>query len=124
VSEAEARRGKALLDARSGANQALNQARSQAAIRIAGGESDKTRMVQFVDAEASRFKSLLPEYRKNPELFRSMRRLEAFQRIFTNAQVEKFMVPTRHGNPPELRIQLNREPEKLRTFEPAREPGH
>jgi membrane protease subunit HflK len=124
VSEAEARRGKTLLDARSAANQALNQARSEAAIRRAAGEGDKTRMVQFVDAEASRFKSLLPEYRKNPELFRSMRRLEAFQRIFTNAQVEKFMVPTRHGNPPELRIQLNREPEKLRTYEQGREPGH
>jgi membrane protease subunit HflK len=124
VSETEARRGKTLLDARSAANQALNQAHSQAAIRIAAGESDKTRMDQFVKAEASRFKSLLPEYRKNPELFRTMRRLEAFQRIFSNAQVEKFMVPSREGNPREIRIQLNREPEKAKTFELPREAGH
>jgi len=124
VSEAEARRGKTLLDARSAANQTLNQAQSDAVIRIATGESDKTRMVQFVAGESNRFTSLLPEYRKNPELFRNMRRLEAFQKIFTNAQVEKFMVPTREGNPREIRIQLNREPEKLKTLEPPKAEGH
>lgn len=124
VSEAEARRGKTLLEGQSAANQALSQARGEAAIRIAAGESDKARMVQFVDAEANRFTNLLPEYRKNPELFFSMRRLETLQRIFTNAQVEKFMVPSREGNPREIRIQLNREPERLRTFELPREAGH
>ena len=125
VSEAEARRGKTLLDARSAANQAVNQAQGEAAVRVAAGESDKARMVQFVAAEANRFESLLPEYRKNPELFRNMRRLEAFQRIFTNAQVDKFMVPSRDGKPREIRIQLNREPEKLKTFEtPKPMEGH
>ena len=124
VSEAEARRGKTLLDARSAANQALSQAQGEAAIRIAAGQSDKTRMVQFVAAEASRFNSLLPEYRKNPELFRNLRQSEALQRIFANPQVEKFMVPTRGGNPREIRIQLNREPEKLKTLEPPKGDAH
>jgi membrane protease subunit HflK len=125
VSETETRRGKTLLDARSAANQAVNQAQGEAAVRIAAGESDKARMVQFVAAEANRFESLLPEYRKNPELFRNMRRLEAFQRIFTNAQIDKFMVPSRDGKPREIRIQLNREPEKLKTFEtPKPTEGH
>jgi modulator of FtsH protease HflK len=124
VSEAEARRGKELLDARSYANQTVNQAQGEAAIRIAAGETDKTRMVQFVSAEANRFKSLLPEYQKNPELFRNLRQLETLQRIFTNAQVEKYMLPTRGGKPLEVRIQVNREPEKLKTIEPPKAEGH
>jgi modulator of FtsH protease HflK len=123
VSEAEARRGKTLLDARSAANQALSQGQGEAAIRIATGESDKTRMEQFVRAEANRFSSLLPEYRKNPELFRNLRQSEALQRIFANPQVEKFLVPTR-GGAPSLRIQLNREPEKLKTLEPPKADAH
>jgi membrane protease subunit HflK len=121
VSEAEARRGKTLLDARSAANQALSRAQGEAAIRIAAGESDKTRMEQFVKAEANRFSSLLPEYRKNPELFRNLRQSEALQRIFANPQVEKFMVPRMGGG---LRIQLNREPEKLKTLEPPKGDAH
>jgi modulator of FtsH protease HflK len=124
VSEAEARRGKTLLDARSAANQALNQAQGEAVMRIAAGESDKARMEQFVGAEANRFKSLLPEYRKNPELFRKMRQSEALQRIFANPQVEKYMVPTRTANPREIRIQVNREPEKLKTLEPPKGDAH
>jgi membrane protease subunit HflK len=122
VSEAEARRGKTLLDARSAANETLSKAQGEAAIRLAAGESDKTRMVQFVAAEASRFSSLLPEYHKNPVLFRNLRQSETLQRVFANPQVEKFLVPRRDGQ--EIRLQLNREPEKLKTFEPAREPGH
>ena len=104
------------------ANQALSQAQGEAAIRIATGESDKTRMVQFVAAEANRFSSLLPEYRKNPALFRNLRQSEALQKIFANPQVDKFLVPRRDGQG--MRIQLNREPEKLKTFETPKEPGH
>lgn len=124
VSEVEARRGKQVLDARSSANQTLNEAQGEASSRIAAGERDKTRMVQFVAAEASRFTSLLPEYRKNPELFYNLRQLETFQRVFTNAQVEKYMLPTRNGRPMEVRIQVNREPEKLKTAEPPKAEGH
>jgi membrane protease subunit HflK len=124
VSEAEARRGKALLDVRSAANQALSQAQGEAAVRIARGESDTARMVQFVAAEANRFASLLPEYRKNPELFRKMRQSEALQRVFANPEVEKYMVPSRDGNPREIRIQINREAEKLKTLEPPKADAH
>lgn len=124
VSEAEARRGKTLLDVRSAANQTLSQAQGEAAVRIARGESDTARMVQFVAAEANRFASLLPEYRKNPELFRKMRQSEALQRVFANPEVEKYMVPSRDGNPREIRIQINREAEKLKTLEPPKAEGH
>ena len=124
VSEAEARRGKTLLDVRSAANQALSQAQGEAAVRIARGESDTARMVQFVAAEANRFASLLPEYRKNPALFRKMRQSEALQRLFANPEVEKYMVPSREGNPREIRIQINREAEKLKTLEPPKAEAH
>jgi hypothetical protein len=57
-------------------------------------------------------------------LFRNLRQSEALQRIFANPQVEKFMVPTRGGNQRELRIQLNREPEKFKTLEPPKGEAH
>jgi membrane protease subunit HflK len=125
VSEAEARRGKEINVARSSANETINKARSEAALRIAAGETDRTRLVTFVAAEGERFKGLLPEYQKNPALFRNLRRSETFQRVFANPQIEKFMLPTRgDGKARELRLQIGREPEKVKTIEPPREEGH
>ncbi|MCI0744849.1 MAG: protease modulator HflK [Verrucomicrobia subdivision 3 bacterium] len=125
VSEAEAKRGKELDEARSYASEIVNRAKGEAAIRVATGQSDKTRRVEFVAAEARRFSGLLPEYEKNPELFRRMRQLETLQRIFTNAQVEKIMLPTSSGGkPPEIRVQIEREREKPRTVQPQKAEEH
>jgi membrane protease subunit HflK len=125
VSGAEARRGRDINQARSEANEMVNKARGEAAIRIAAGETDRTRLVTFVAAEGERFKGLLPEYEKNSELFRNLRQSETFQRIFASPQIDKFMLPTREaGKPRELRIQLGREPEKVKPIEPPREEGH
>lgn len=119
VSEAEARRAKAVTEARSSANETINRAKGEAAIRIAAGETDRTRLVEFVAAEATRFKGLLPEYEKNPQLFRSLRTAEAFQRIFTNAQ-HKFVMPAGVAR----RFEIGREPEPVKQIAPPREPGH
>jgi membrane protease subunit HflK len=119
VSEAEARRAKEVTLARSDANEAINRAKGEAAIRIAAGETDRTRMVEFVAAEATRFKGLLPEYQKNPALFRSLRVAETFQRIFANAE-NKFMMP--EGI--QRRITVGPQPEAVKPVEPARAPGH
>jgi membrane protease subunit HflK len=125
VSEAEARRGKEINLARSSANETINKARSEAALRIAAGETDRTRLVTFVAAEGERFKGLLPEYQKNPALFRNLRRSETLQRIFANPQIDsKFMLPTRGDGKREMRIQLGREPEKIKPIELPREEGH
>jgi modulator of FtsH protease HflK len=118
VSEAEARRAKEVTEARSYFNETINRAKGEAAIRIASGETDRTRLVEFVAAEAERFKGLLPEYQKNPELFRNLRRGETFQRIFTNAQ-QKYLLPAQvPGKRTEIRLQLGREPEQIRPPEP------
>jgi len=119
VSGAEARRAKEVTLARSAANEIINRAKGEAAIRIGAGETDRTRMVAFVAAEATRFKGLLPEYEKNPELFRSLRRSETFQRIFTNAQ-QKVMMPAGM----QRRFQIGPEREALKPLETPRAEGH
>lgn len=124
VSGAEARRAKEVTEARSYANEAISRAKGEAAIRIGAGETDRTRLVEFVAAEATRFKGLLPEYEKNPALFRSLRQSETFQRIFTNAQ-QKYLLPQRvDGKPVEIRLQLGREPEALKPIAAPRVEGH
>jgi len=119
VSEAEARRATDVTEARSYFNETINRGKGEAAIRIAAGETDRTRLVEFVAAEAERFKGLLPEYEKNPDLFRDMRRAETFQRIFTNAQQKYLLPPQIHGKRTEIRLQLGREPEQIKAPETA-----
>jgi modulator of FtsH protease HflK len=124
VSEAEARRATDVTEARSYANEQINRAKGEAAIRIAAGETDRTRLVEFVAAEAERFKGLLPEYEKNPELFRNLRRAETFQRIFTNAQ-QKYLLPPRvEGKQMQIRLQLGREPEQIKAPEAPKADAH
>jgi membrane protease subunit HflK len=125
VSEAEVRRGSVINQARSYATETINRAKGEASIRIAAGETDRTRLVTLVGAEAERFKGLLPEYQKNPELFRNVRQLEAFRQIFANEEMEKFMLPTREsGKPRELRLELGRQPEKIKAIEAPKAEGH
>jgi modulator of FtsH protease HflK len=119
VSGAEARRAKEVTEARSYANELVNRARGEAAIRIGAGETDRTRLVEFVSAEATRFKGLLPEYEKDPELFRNLRRSETLQRIFTNAQ-QKIMMPPGV----QRRIQIGRDPDPIKPLTPPRVEGH
>ena len=109
VLSAEAERSKAVSEAQGYANRVVNEARGQATARINAGETDRNRMVQAVSAEAQKFTSLLPEYRKNPEFFRERLLVETVRRIYTNAQ-DKFFAPLSAGD--ELRLQLNREPTK------------
>lgn len=109
VLSAEAERAKAISVAQGYANQVVNEARGQATARINSGETDRNRLVQAVSAEARKFDSLLPEYRKNPEFFRERLLVETVRRVYTNAQ-DKFYAPLGPGD--ELRLQLNREPEK------------
>src|SRR6185436_14564021 len=97
----------------------INRAKGEAAIRIGAGETDRTRMVAFVAAEATRFKGLLPEYEKNPELFRSLRRSETFQRVFTNAQQKVMMPPGM-----QRRFQIGPEREALKPLETPKAEGH
>jgi len=119
VAEAEARRGKLLNDARTYESQAINNARAQASQRKAEAQGERSTLVASIAAEAARFNHLLPQYRANPELFMRQYKSETIHRVMTNAQ-EKWVIP-----PGQKRLQIDREPPKLKTLpqKPA-EPGH
>lgn len=104
-------------------NQKINEALgdSEKTVREASGEAEairsagftsSTQLVQTVAAEASRFQALLPYFQKDPEFFRQRLLSGTMQTVLTNAQ-DKFFVPARgDGEKRELRLQLNREPQK------------
>jgi modulator of FtsH protease HflK len=118
VLQAGIQRSKALNEARSYANQTISRARGEAAARINAGETERTRLVEFVAADARRFSDLLPAYRSNPELFIRQRQTETLQRILTNAETRKWVLPPAvAGRPRTLRLELN-EP-KPKPPEPA-----
>jgi membrane protease subunit HflK len=119
VGEAEARRGKLLNEARNYESQAINNARAAATARKAAAEGDRARLIASVAAEAERFNHLLPQYRSNPELFRRQYQSETVNRVWTSAQ-EKWILP-----PGQRRIELDRQPPRLRTLSPLKvEEGH
>ncbi len=119
VLDASVRRDKVMNDARSYANEAVSRAKGEAATRRAIAQSDRTRMVEVLAAEAKSFSDVLPQYRENPELFMRLRQAAVVQRVLTNAQ-ERIYVPSRaDGRPRTIRIDLGREPQKPK---PAPEP--
>jgi len=119
VAEAEARRGKVINEARNYESQTINRGRSEAAARTAAAEADRTGLVASLAAEAERFTHLLPQYRRNPELFIRQYQGETIHRVMTNAQ-EKWVLP-----PGEIRLGLDRDPPKLKTFpKQPTEQGH
>ncbi|MDB6029528.1 MAG: Band 7 protein [Verrucomicrobiales bacterium] len=118
VLQASVKRDDGLNKARSYENEVLSKARAGADSRLNSAQSERNRTVQLVSAEAKKFSDLLPEYQRNPELFTQWRQMETIQRVMANAQ-EKFFVRSREdGKPVELRLQLNREPQKPGTHAP------
>jgi membrane protease subunit HflK len=108
---AELERRKASDDASAYANRVKSTALGEANSIVNGGQTDRTRMVQAVAAEAQYFKDQLPYYSNNPSLFIARLQTEALNRVLTNAEY-KFFVPARaDGKKRELRLQLNREPQ-------------
>ena len=121
VTEAGVKRDQNINAARSYENEVLSKARGEAASRINAGETEKTRLVEFVAAEAKKFSDLLPEYRKDPELFFRLRQTETLARVMANAQEKIFLAARPDGKPRELRITLGREPEKRAIPAPPKE---
>jgi membrane protease subunit HflK len=117
VSEAEVRRAKELNESRSYENQTISRARAEAEARRNVGEAERTRLVEFVAAEVERFTNNLPAWRSNRDLFVQQLQSDALRIIYTNAQ-EKVVAPDRNsGRSRELRLQINREPQKPRVLE-------
>lgn len=117
VSAAEVRRSKELNEARTYENQTISKARAEAEARKNIGETERTRLVEFVAAEVERFTNNLPAWRSNRDLFVQQLQTDALRTIYTNAQ-EKIIAPERRfGSGREVRLQINREPQKPKVLE-------
>lgn len=68
-----------------------------------------TQVVKDAKASAEYFQSMLPEYRKHPELVIVKHYYDAMEKIFSNA-VEKFTIqPSQNGADSELRVNFNKD---------------
>ncbi len=122
VLDAEVKKSSALSDARSYETKTMSQAKADSQARVNTAEAERKGMVEQVAAEAKRFTDLLPEYRKNPQLFMDLLYAQGLEAVFTNV-TEKMMIQERlDGKPRELRLLLNREPPKPKSAEV--ETGH
>ncbi len=120
VLAAEQNRSTLVSKAQGDAAAMLSKARGEANALLNTGQSDRTRLLQSVAAEARSFTDQLPEYKKNPDLFRQRILTETWKRILSVA-TDKFFLPTRaDGKPRELRLLLNREPQKPKIEEPPK----
>jgi len=105
-------RGKKISEARGQADEALRKAQGEASAIINAGVAASNQVVQAVAADARYFTDQLAQYGKDPDSFRQRLLTETMQRVLTNAE-DKFFLPVRaDGQARELRIQLNREPQK------------
>src|ERR1019366_3210364 len=117
VLKAEVTRSKVLNEARSYENQVTNKASADAESRINLAQSDRARLVSDMAAQAERFQEILPQYQNHAALFVQQRLTETLGRVFTNVQDKIFLTESADGKPKELRLLLNREPQKPKTEE-------
>lgn len=111
VLEAEVKRSTAINEARKYENEVLNKAKAEAVAKINTAEAERKALVEMVSEDVRRFNSLLPEFRKNPQLFKELRFAETLRRIYTNS-MDKIVIQEREdGRPREFRVLLNRAPE-------------
>jgi membrane protease subunit HflK len=106
------KRSTALNEAKSYENKVLSTAESEATAIVNTAEAQRWRYVGDLAAEAERFAGLLPNYRRNPELFLQQRLVETMGRVLTNVQDKIFLPERADGRARELRLLLNREPPK------------
>jgi membrane protease subunit HflK len=112
VTDAVQRRDRVMIDARNQENQILSRAEAEAAAVVNRAQSDRARLVENIRSEAKRFETLLPKYRKNPELFAQLHLTETLSTTLSNAQDTLFVAQRGDGERRELRILLNRPPQE------------
>ncbi len=112
VLESEVKRSTAINDARKYENETISKAKAEAIAKINSAEAQRKALVEMVSADVRRFNSLLPEYRKNPQLFKELRKADTLSRIFTNSMDKVVIQEREDGKPREFRILINREPER------------
>lgn len=122
--DASVRGQRVMSEAQSYTNEVWGRALGDAAARIGLAESDRTRLIEAVAAEAKYFSDVLPQYRADPELFMRRRQAEVVQRIFANAE-DPWFVPARADGKRTLWVPLSRMPLKPKpAAEAPKEDGH
>ena len=112
VLEAENDKRKTINTAQGEANTTRTKAQAEADSVRNAGRAEATRIVQSAQADAEYFLARLPEFQRNPQLFRDRRLTETMATVLANSQEKYFLVERTDGTPRELRILLNREPLK------------
>ncbi|PAW83389.1 MAG: hypothetical protein B9S33_13915 [Pedosphaera sp. Tous-C6FEB] len=112
VLEAENDKRKAFNTAQGDANTTSTKAEAEADAIRNNGIADATRIKQSAKADAEYFLARLPEFTRDPKLFRERRLTETMATVLANAQEKYFLVERADGTPRELRVLLNREPLK------------
>jgi modulator of FtsH protease HflK len=118
VTDAGLKSGQVLNDALRYANEVRNRAFGEAASLTNAALTEKTRLVEYLDAEARTFLALLPRYQTNPALYTLQRQAEALGNVLTNAYEKFYVAPGAPGQPREIRLLLSREPEKSNVTPP------
>ena len=111
-------RGKLINEARAEANQTTSQADAKASAMKNIAEVERDSLLNKLQGEASTFTDLLPSYRQNPQMFVERRLTETLSRVMTNAQDKIFLSENADGRSRELRLLLNREPQKINRDQP------
>jgi membrane protease subunit HflK len=106
-------------EAQSYARGATNRAIGEASAVVRDGVTRSNYLVQTLSAEANSFEGLLPAYERNPDLFRQRLLAESNSRVLTNAQLKTYIPRRSDGEPWEIRLLLNKEPEVPRREAPA-----
>jgi membrane protease subunit HflK len=110
VTTARENRTKALYDAHNYENTNLLAANSTAFSITNQAEAARKIYVSYMDALATNFIVLLPQYQRDPVLFRQQQLGELMAVSLTNVQDKWFLPQRADGKTRELRLELNREP--------------
>jgi modulator of FtsH protease HflK len=96
VLKASQERDRAKNEAQAYANDVVPRARGAASRLAAEAEGYRARIVGQADGDAQRFRSVLAEYQKAPQVTRDRMYLDAMSEIYSN--VTKVMVDTKAGS--------------------------
>jgi regulator of protease activity HflC (stomatin/prohibitin superfamily) len=114
VTDAVQKRDNLINAARTYQNLVASKAGADSAALVNTAESDRTWYVEGLKAEVSRFDDLLPRYDENPQLFVQLRLAETMGRILAGVQDKIYLSEGPDGKTRELRLLLNREPQKVK----------
>jgi len=111
-------RGQLINLAQAEANQTLSQADAKASAMKNIAEVERDSLLNKLKGEAATFNDLLPAYKQDPQMFVERRLTETLSRVMTNAQDKIFLSQNADGRMRELRLLLNREPQKINREQP------